>query len=59
MAISTKSKDDRNEYNITIQNAFSAMRKKMTDSEGEAEKTAEWKSVQNENINDSDKTEES
>jgi len=61
MAITTESKGNRIEDNITIQNAFSALRKDMTDYEVErnAEVKAKRESYRKKYNDDLDKTEES
>lgn len=61
MAITTESKGNRIEDNITIQNAFSALRKDMTDYEVErnAEVKAKRESYRKKYNDDLNKTEES
>lgn len=61
MAITTESKENRMEDNVSIQNAFSSLKKNMTDYEVERNtiRTAEWKSSRNKYNDDLDKTEES
>ena len=61
MAITTESKGNRIEDNITIQNAFSALRKDMTDYEVErnAEVKTKRESYRKKYNDDLDKTEES
>lgn len=59
MAMIIESKENRTEDNVSIQNAFSALRKNMTDHEVKrnAKRTTDWKSGRNKYNEGLDETE--